>query len=336
MLRKLEPKEMLIEPLAQVGADVSEEYFDAAVQQGGTVFERRFARNRRGVNELRNWLKGRGIDRIHLWIEATGHYSTELAKLAHDRGWKTTVVNARCIKHFAISQLEMNKTDKVDARKILTFAKSANERKFKPWSPKTPAQEQLRDAQIEIAGLKKAVVCERNRLRSGITSQEVKDSIRLTIAHLKQQIQALNKESMRLIRSDWLLKRTYEVLRTVRGLGDVTIAVLLVRIDFDAFAKGRQLVKFAGLDVLKFESGKSIRKRDRISRIGHADLRAALYWPAVVAIRDDAATAAFAQEIENRSKSKMVAICAVMARLLRVAFAKVRDDRKAMRQLAAA
>ena len=332
---KLDAPDLALAPLIRVGADVSADYFDAAVQVGEKLREGRFARSKRGVNEMRNWLKAHGILHVHLWVEATGHYSNELAEIAHARGWKVTIVNARCIRHFAISQLNMNKTDKVDARKILMFAKSASELRFRPWSPKSDAHKQLRDTQIEIIGLKKLIACEQNRLRSGITSVEVRESIQSTISHLKAQLKLLRRESLRLIRSDWLLNRTYCVLKGIRGLGDVTIPLLLVRIDFDAFTKGRQLVKYAGLDVLKFESGKSIRKRDRISRVGHSDLRAALYWPAVVAIRDDLATATFAQAIEARSKSKMVAICAVMARLLRIAFAKVREDRKAIPHLLA-
>jgi len=332
MLRKIEGPNWSPCDWIPVGVDVSEDYFDAAVQMDESLQQQRFARNKRGVNELRNWLKKYDVTDVHIWMEATGHLSSELAEMVYARGWKVTIVNARCIKHFAISQLDMNKRDKADARKILAFAKVANERKFKPWRPKNEVQKQLRDAQIELLGLKKALVCERNRRRSGMTSPEVKRSIDTTIVHLKAQIKLLHKESMRLIRSDWLLKRTYDVLASVRGLGEVTIALLLFRIDFDAFAKGRQLVKYAGLDVLDFESGKSVRKRSRISRIGLSDLRAALYWPAVVAIRDDRATAEFAKAIENRSKSKMIAICAVMARLLRTAFALVRNDRRAIEQ----
>lgn len=332
MLKKVEQE--VISP-ATVGVDVAHASFEAAIRVGNRAIGQKFTLNKRGVNQLRNWLKSHGISHPHLWMEPTGHHSTDLAQLAHARGWMVTLANAKCIKHFAISQLEMNKNDKVDARIILVFGEKANPKKFKPWSPKSAAQMQLRDAQIEILGLKRSVTAERNRLKSGLTSDSVKNSIRLTIAHLKAQIKALHKESLRLIRSDEELSRIYDVLDTIRGFGEVTIAFLLAKIDFNAFSKGRQLVKFAGLNSIEFESGTSVRKRPRIARAGHTDLRAALYWPAIVAIRDDAKTAAFAQAITDRAKSKMVGICAVMARLLRVAFARVRDDKKLKQQQAA-
>lgn len=332
MLQKLESERST----TLVGADVSQDWFDAAIAVGKSQIGQRFSMNKKGVNDFRNWLKKHDISDVHLWIEATGHHSNDLAAWVHDYGWRVSVVNARCVRHFAISQLQMNKNDKLDAKVILRFAQTADVKRFRDWQPKSPAQKALRDTQIEILGLKNSMTRERNRLRSGITSFVVRQSIEATIAHQRAQIKALRKEAMRLIKSDEVLFRTYKVLEQIRGFGEVTITFLLSRVDFGAFKKGRQLVKFAGLDSLQHESGTSVRKKARISRVGHSDLRSALYWPAIVAIRDDQATAQFAQAIAERAKSKMVAICAVMARLLRVAFARVRDERASMQQLQAA
>lgn len=311
-----------------VSADVAKKTFEAAIVFNQGKITRGFALNKSGVNEFRNWLKKHDIELVHLWIEATGRDSNALAQLAYDKGWQVTIVNPRCIRHFAKAKLKLNKNDKLDAKVILAFANSTELGEFHTWKPKTNAQNELRDVQVEILGLKKSLTQERNRSKCGIVSEFVRQSIARTINHLKERIKALQKESMRLIRSDSTLLRTYRVLEKVPGFGPVTIAFLLGKVDFDAFRKGRQLVKFAGLNTIEWESGTSVWKRPRISRAGHADLRSALYWPAIVAIRDDEDTAEFARQIEERSKCKMVAICAVMARQLRIAFAKVRDDRR--------
>jgi transposase len=326
MLKKLETMSVV----TLVAADVSKDWFDVAVIVRHGRIGQRFAMKKKGFNEFRNWLKKHGISMVHLWMEATGHLSNDLALLAYRYGWQVTVVNPRCVRHFAIAQLEMNKSDKLDAKVILRFAESADLSKFRQWQPKSRAQSELRDVQIAILGLKKSLTEQRNRLKAGIASQFVKQSLGQIIANLNAQIKALQQEAIALIKSDPVLWRTYAVLEQIKGFGPATITFLLAKIDFNAFRKGRQLVKFAGLDSLTHESGTSVHKKSRISRVGHADLRAALYWPAIVAIRDDKATAEFAMAIAERKKSKMIAICAVMARLLRVAFARVRDDRLAM------
>ena len=317
-----------------VGIDMSMETFDVGISVGKKTLVQRFTVRNSGLNQFRNWLRKNNIHNPHLWIEATGRYWEGLAEWAVKVGFKVTVVNPRCIRHFAISKLKLNKTDPLDARTILRFGECAEDGEFRSWKPKTAALKELRDLQVEIVGLNKAIGQERNRLKCGLTSEIVKDSIKQTIAMLTSQKKRLQKESSRLIKSDAQLKGTYGVLKTIRGFGDVTIAFLLAKIDFGAFSKGRQLVKFAGLDSIRFESGKSVKKKERISRTGHADLRSALYWPAIVAIRDDEATAAFAQNIVARN-CNMVAICAVMARLLRIAFARVRDSRKVFAQMPA-
>jgi hypothetical protein len=75
--------------------------------------------------------------------------------------------------------------------------------------------------------------------------------------------------------------------------------------------------------------------KERISRVGHADLRAALYFPAVVAMTHDPEMAEYKRHLEQRGKNTNVIICAIMARLLRKAFALIRDSRRAPLSMAA-
>jgi transposase len=329
MLRKIGDDEVRRQA---IGIDMSLDKFDVAMRsQEGKLLVQKFAANKSGFNQFRCWLRKYGVRQAHLWIEATGRYWEALAEWSLTEGYLVTVLNPRSVRHFAKAKLKQNKTDRLDAQVILRFGECANPGEHRLWEPRSAAQKELRDLQLEVQGLNKAIGQERNRLKCGLVSKLVKDSIKATIGALQKQKDALQKESLRLIKQTPSLKATYDVLKSITGLGDITIPFLMAKIDFDAFSKGRQLVKFAGLDSIQFESGKSVKKRNRISRVGHADIRSALYWPAITSVRFDKATAEFANRIADR-RCKMVAICAVMARLLRIAFAKVRDSRKAALQ----
>ncbi len=48
------------------------------------------------------------------------------------------------------------------------------------------------------------------------------------------------------------------------------------------FDDARQAAAFAGLDLRPHESGSRVRGKPRLSKVGHARLRKALYMPAVV------------------------------------------------------
>jgi transposase len=319
----------------RVGIDISEETFDACIRTvGDSKAKACFKNNGIGMDQFRRWLKKNDVDNPELWMEATARYFEKLAEWAIKLGWKVVVANPRAVRHFAKSKLKLNKTDKLDAAIILRFAESSDIDEFRYWTPRSAAGKELRDLQVAIRGLKKEIGQEQCRLKSGLISQIAKDSIRQTIAFLQSQVKTLHRESMRVIKADPELNQLYRWLDTIKGFGEVTIALILWKIDFNAFRKGRQLVKFAGLDTVVWESGKSVRRKQRISRVGHADLRSALFLPAITAMTHDPDTANFAKSLIDRGSEGKVVICAVMARLLRVAFARVRDGKKALLQSA--
>lgn len=316
--------------LQRVGVDVSMEKFDASVRIGNCVHSSVFAMTGAGLDQFRKWLKKLGLDAAHLWMEATGRYFYPLAEWAVEKmGWMVTIINPRSIKHFAYSKLKLNKSDKRDAQVILKFAEAATDEELRFWQPKSRSFKELRDLQLEIAGIKKQIGQERNRLKCGLKSNYTRDVIRTNIKFLEAQKKKLHQQSMKVIKQDPELSEYYGSLRAIKGFGEVTIAFLLGKIDFDLFKKGRQLVKFAGLDALHASSGKSSIQRKGISRAGHADIRSQLYWPAIVAMKHDVKTKEFAQALEKRGFKPKQVICAVMSKLLRASFAVVRDGRKA-------
>lgn len=313
---------------SEVGIDISEATFDACLREGDSKPKAAFPLSGAGRDQFRRWLKKHGITQAVLWMEATGRYFEELAEWALKLGWKVVVANPRAVRHFAMSKLKMNKTDKLDAMTLLRFAECAEEREFRYWAPLSAARKELRDLQVAVRGMKKAIIQERNQLKCPLKSNFAKERLRQTIKHLEAQVKALHQESMRIIKADTHLLELYKVLKPMKGIGDITIALILWKIDFAAFRKGRQLVKFAGLDSVVWQSGTSVRRKSCISRQGHADLRSGLYLPAIVAMTHDKDTSVFAKELEDRGVCKKVIICAVMARLLRIAFARVRDSQK--------
>ncbi len=217
----------------------------------------------------------------------------------------------------------------MDSECILDFANSAKANDLRLWKPRSKSENELMEIYMELQGLQKMLTQESNRLQSGIKSSFVKESIQRNIRLLTEEKERQERQALLVIKEDPKLKNAYKALRTMKGIGDKTAIAILARVDFDSFKKGRQIVAFAGLAPRKWESGTSVRKKEMISRVGHADLRCAMYMPAVVSMTHDPEMKAFKQRLEAKGKPKKVIICAVMAKLLRLAFAKVRDSKEA-------
>jgi transposase len=310
-----------------IGVDMAAKDFQVCARTDkGELQSGKFVNTLTGFEKLKKWASTRITD-IHLIMEATGRYWKPLAKWALEQGWKVTVLNPRQARDYASSQMKYNKTDAIDAKVLLRFGESARPGELRFWQRPSENHEILEELQGRISSLKKCKNQEQNRLKSGLVSERAKQDIRNHIEYLEKSIKALQKEVKALIMSDEKLRSAFTNLSSIIGLGETTAILLMAKIDFDLFQSGRQLVALAGLVPRFWESGTSVKKKTVISRVGHSDLRAALYLPAISAMKHDPGLLNWVEGMEKRGKPKKVMICAVMARLLQAAFAVVRDDR---------
>jgi transposase len=70
----------------------------------------------------------------------------------------------------------------------------------------------------------------------------------------------------------------------------------------------------------EWRSGSSVRGRVRLSKIGNARLRRALYFPAITALRCSTFFQEWAAGLRQRGKCKMSVIGAAMRKLIHIAY----------------
>jgi transposase len=305
--------------LPPLGLDIAKSKFNACLlREGGKDRHKVFPNNPQGFAQLSDWLKQQGVTQVHACLEATGTYGDALATYLHGRDHLVSVVNPAAIKAYAQSHLSRTKTDRVDAALIASFC---SERKPPAWHPPERQVQELQALVRRLESLIEMRTSEENRLSSGIAVEAVRESVELLLAHLSEQI----KKTEALIR-DHIgnhpdLKKQSELLDTIPGIGETTAAALLSEVaDFSQYKSARQVAAFAGLVPRERQSGSSVRGRVRLSKIGNARLRKALYFPAITALRCSPFFQAWAQGLRDRGKSKMAVIGAAMRKLLHLAF----------------
>ncbi|MGQ9861785.1 MAG: transposase [Thiobacillaceae bacterium] len=93
------------------------------------------------------------------------------------------------------------------------------------------------------------------------------------------------------------------------------------------FDNARQAAAFAGLDPRHAESGSSVKAKPRLSKIGHAFLRQAMYMPAMVTLYKTDWGRQFLFCLKAAGKPSMRIIGAMMRKLIHAAFGVLQSGR---------
>jgi len=146
------------------------------------------------------------------------------------------------------------------------------------------------------------------------------------LRQIERQIVAVEREILDRIKADPDLARRFEILLSIPGVSTITAFTILIEMPELGTLDQRQAASLAGLAPITRQSGKW---NGRASiRGGRANLRQALYMPALVAMRFNQDLKTKYQHLVAAGKPAKVAITAIMRKLLILANALVRDDRE--------
>jgi transposase len=302
-----------------LGIDVSKLTLDASIIIRTKQRHRRFENSVPGCEALLAWLREEPVGKVHACLEATGRYGMVVALALHDAGHTVSLVNPAQIRDFTRTRLGRNKTDKIDSGHIRDFCAM-----FEPpaWQPPSPSLRRLCELQTMRAGFVGSMTEWKNRAGSGVEDATASRLAQATIAHFAAQIAAVNDAIGKTIDEDDDLRGKRDLLLSIDGVGEVLAAVILAELPGrDVISDSAAAVAYAGLNPRRFASGTSIDHPTRISKIGNATLRTALYMPAMSAIRCNAAVAALAERLRTKGKltGKQILVAA-MRKLLVICF----------------
>lgn len=302
-----------------VGIDVSKERLDVLLVQGEKREGQHFTNTATGHAKLHGWLSRRlKAEQVHVCLEATGSYGEAVAEYLYGQGYTVSVVNPARIKGYAASVMQRNKTDKLDAALIADFCRKEQPA---PWTPPAPEIRALQQLVRHLEDLTQARQVAKNHLSQPGLGSAIVQNWQAQLSLLEAQIAQIQQAIAEHLDPFPDLKRQADLLRSIPGLGDTTIGKLLAECrDIRAFRDVRQLVAFAGLNPRQHVSGSSIHKRPSISRTGSASLRAALFMPALTAMRFNPVLRAFAERLRSRGVAGKAIVVAVMRKLLHLVY----------------
>jgi transposase len=296
-----------------IGIDIAKAKFDAAAWRDGKYKTKVFRNTPEGFTAFLTWLQA--FPSPQVCLEATGRYGEALALFLSDHGLAVSVINPAQIHAFGQAELSRTKTDQSDAKLIARFCHSQKPPLFQP---PPPAVRQLQALVRRLQNLLEMQQMEKNRLDGA--DPTVRSSIETLLATLETEITTTRNRILEHIDHDPDLRQRRDLLDTIPGVGEATIAVLLATLgDIHRFENARSVAAFAGLSPQERQSGKW-KGHTRLAKTGDALLRKALYLPALVAWRHNPLIRAFCERLKAQGKNGKLIVGAAMRKLLVLAY----------------
>ncbi len=255
-------------------------------------------------------------------FEATGFYHRALerglaqAQIAYA---KVNPWQARC---FANSIGQLAKTDKVDAKILALMGQTLP---LEPTKIRDEVIETLGEYQSLHQGLVQTQTQWSNRKKVVTDKAAVRLATRM-LKTLEKEIEQLTLKTKKLIEAHPDLLERFNILITIPGIAARTAISLLTNMPELGTLSQKKIGALAGLAPMQSQSG-TLKGVARIKG-GRAPVRNALYMPSLVAMRYNEDLKDFYNRLVEAGKPKKVAIIAVMRKLITLANALLRENRK--------
>lgn len=254
-------------------------------------------------------------------LETTGGYEMMLLLTLCEQHFSVHKANARQVKSFIRSYGNAAKTDNLDSKALALygFERSQSLVLFIPASEQAYHLYELTQRRKD---LKQMIVAEKNRLKSP-RAKYVQGSLQTIIDTLSNEIIEVTTAINSLIDNDPVLKEKQHILKTIPGIGNIIANELLILLPELGELNRRQIASLVGLAPIARDSGKSNGYR----RTGHGrcGIKPALFMAAMAARNSNSHLKIFYESMLARGKLKMVALTALMRKIIVIANARLKN-----------
>ena len=301
-----------------IGIDVGKNELYVAVYGGGKPVS--YTNNKSGFAKITKELKDKLQDAL-IVLENTGGYESELIVYLQSKGLNVHRADPRKVKNFIRSTGKLCKSDAIDAAGIARYAKERYE-ELALYIQMDESSKKLLEASSRREELIRTRVQEKNRLKSP-ENKSMNASHKAHIKFLDKEIEKINKLQSKLVAENKMLKDKIKLLiDEIDGIGQVAAIQLLSKLPELGTLNRREIASLAGVAPHPNESGNKIGYRN--TRGGREAVKRILFMAAMTASRTKGVLGQFYKRLIDDNKRPMVALVAVMRKIVIMANAKLK------------
>jgi transposase len=260
-------------------------------------------------------------------MECTGLYSFHFENFLHGHQIRFAKVNALAIKKSL--GLVRGKNDKVDAQRIARYGfEKLDTLVFQNrQDPGLQRLQMLHSTRERLVAHRASLICAVKEYRGVLKeSDPIIRSQQNLIKDFTVQIKAMDQAiRIQITESGESVSRNFELLTSIKGVGKVVATATIIKTkNFTSFKNARKFSCYCGSAPFEHTSGKTIRKRTRISHLADKSMKTLLTQSAKTAIQHDKELKQYYQRRTEMGKSKKSVINVVRNKIIHRMFAIVK------------
>jgi len=271
---------------------------------------------------------GKRFENVFFCFEDTGRYSKLLSVFLQDARYPFAVLNALDVKRSM--GLTRGKSDRKDARMIARYAwRKRDELTVSNLSG--PIIDQLK----QLLSLREKLIKHRTAFKNAsldlhdcYTDGEfnfIRERHNSMLLHLNNEIDLVEKEFYRIIKLNNEFADNFKLLLTVRGIGKVLAAYLIVLTEnFTKFIAPRKFACYAGIAPFEYTSGTSVKGKTKVHSCANKQIKSLLNMAAMSSIQLNGEYKNYYHRRLAEGKNKMSTLNIIRNKLVFRAFAVVK------------
>lgn len=316
-----------------IGIDISKRTIDVAIKTKNVkeLLHKQFENKKTGFTSMLKWIKQvtQALEQeLFFCMEHTGIYTLPISCFLSEKEIIYRLENPYHLKHSM--GIQRNKNDKADSRMIARYAYMHHE-ELKPTEFSGAEIIKLqnllahRERLIKTRTLYKVAPKELSEFSGKELHAFITDSSLDVVKLINEKIKLAEQEIETLVEEHEGLKRNFELARSVKGVGLVIAAYMLVYTqNFTSITNARNFASYSGVAPFGERSGTSINKAPHVSHLANKRMKSLLNNGAWSAVKSDKELKTYYERKIKEGKHPLVVINAVRNKLLGRIFATVK------------